>query len=112
MTLEQRSVRPAEALEEIGARWKALNPCEPDFIMELVEYDVTLSNLHGPYGEAGRLQGLPDCLRVPYCGSGVGASAVAADKILCKRVMPTLGVPTPGRQVWSSGPMAWGTGAP
>ncbi|MEU2916321.1 ATP-grasp domain-containing protein [Streptomyces massasporeus] len=106
--VEQRSVTAlAEALEEIGARWKVLNPCEPDFIMELVEYDVALSNLHGPYGEDGRLQGLLDYLRVPYCGSGVGASAVAADKILCKRVMLTLGVPTPGWHVWSGGPVAW-----
>jgi D-alanine-D-alanine ligase len=75
--------------------------------MELVEYDVALSNLHGPYGEDGRLQGLLDYLRVPYCGSGVGASAVAADKILCKRVMLTFGVPTPGWHVWSGGPMTW-----
>lgn len=106
--VEQRSVTAlAEALDEIGARWKVLNPCEPDFIMELVEYDVALSNLHGPYGEDGRLQGLLDYLRVPYCGSGVGASAVAADKILCKRVMLTLGIPTPGWHVWSGGPMTW-----
>ncbi|MFJ8535563.1 ATP-grasp domain-containing protein [Streptomyces sp. NPDC093591] len=106
--VEQRSATAlSEALEEIGARWKVLNPCEPDFIMELVEYDVALSNLHGPYGEDGRLQGLLDYLRVPYCGSGVGASAVAADKILCKRVMLTLGVPTPGWHVWSGGPTTW-----
>jgi D-alanine-D-alanine ligase len=71
--VEQRSVTAlAEALEEIGARWRVLNPCEPDFIMELVEYDVALSNPHGPYGEDGRLQGLLDYLRVPYCGSESG----------------------------------------
>ncbi|NNN30407.1 ATP-grasp domain-containing protein [Streptomyces sp. S3(2020)] len=106
--VEQRSVTAlAGALEEIGARWRVLNPCEPDFVAELVEYDVALSNLHGPYGEDGRLQGLLDYLRVPYCGSGVGASAVAADKILCKRVMLTLGVPTPGWYVWSSGAVTW-----
>ncbi|MFF7185709.1 ATP-grasp domain-containing protein [Streptomyces sp. NPDC008222] len=106
--VEQRSVTAlAGALEEIGVRWKVLDPCEPDFIMELVEYDVVLSNLHGPYGEDGRLQGLLDYLRVPYCGSGVGASAVAADKILCKRVMLALGVPTPGWHVWTGGPATW-----
>lgn len=106
--VDQRSVTAlSEALEEIGARWTVLNPCEPDFIMELAGYDVALSNLHGPYGEDGRLQGLLDYLRVPYCGSGVGASAVAADKILCKRVMLSLGVPTPGWWVWSGGPMTW-----
>lgn len=71
------------------------------------EDDVALPNLHGEFGEDGRLQGLLDYLRVPYCGSGVGASAVAADKILCKRVMLSLGVPTPGWQVWSGGPVPW-----
>ncbi|WP_432198293.1 D-alanine--D-alanine ligase family protein [Streptomyces sp. bgisy027] len=106
--VEQRSVTAlGAALEEIGVRWKVLDPCEPDFIIDLAGYDVALSNLHGPYGEDGRLQGLLDYLRVPYCGSGVGASAVAADKILCKRVMLTLGVPTPGWHVWSGGPVTW-----
>ncbi|EST25493.1 D-alanine--D-alanine ligase family protein [Streptomyces roseochromogenus] len=107
--VEQRSVTALSgALEEIGARWKVLDPCEPDFIGDLVGHDVALSNLHGPYGEDGRLQGLLDYLRVPYCGSGVGASAVAADKILCKRVMLALGVPTPSWRVWSGGPVNWG----
>ncbi|MDQ0930803.1 D-alanine--D-alanine ligase family protein [Streptomyces turgidiscabies] len=106
--VDQRSVTAlAEALDNIGAHWKVLNPCEPDFIRELAGYDVALSNLHGPYGEDGRLQGLLDYLRVPYCGSGVAASAVAADKILCKRVMLSLGIPTPGWWVWSGGPMHW-----
>ncbi|MFE4969139.1 ATP-grasp domain-containing protein [Streptomyces sp. NPDC056660] len=106
--VEQRSVTAlSESLEEIGARWRVLDPCRPDFIMDLAGYDVALSNLHGPYGEDGRLQGLLDYLRVPYCGSGVGASAVAADKILCKRVMLTLGVPTPGWHAWSGGPVTW-----
>ncbi|MFF1652299.1 hypothetical protein [Streptomyces sp. NPDC058255] len=69
----------ADALDDIGAGWKVLNPCEPHFITELAGYDVALSNLHGPYVEDGRLEGLLDYLRVPYCGSGVAASAVAAD---------------------------------
>ncbi|MCZ4507384.1 ATP-grasp domain-containing protein [Streptomyces sp. ActVer] len=106
--VDQRSVTAlSEALDDIGARWKVLNPCEPDFIVELAGYDVALSNLHGPYGEDGRLQGLLDYLRLPYCGSGVAASAVAVDKILCKRVMLSLGIPTPGWWVWSGGPMHW-----
>ncbi|MEU6177439.1 D-alanine--D-alanine ligase family protein [Streptomyces coeruleorubidus] len=106
--VDQRSVTAlAGALDKIGARWKVLNPCKRDFIVELAGYEVALSNLHGPYGEDGRLQGLLDYLRVPYCGSGVAASAVAADKILCKRVMLTLGVPTPDWQVWYGGPANW-----
>ncbi|WP_236246433.1 ATP-grasp domain-containing protein [Streptomyces sp. CC210A] len=111
--VDQRSVTAlSEALDEIGARWQELNPCKTDFIMELSAYEVALSNLHGPYGEDGRLQGLLDYLRVPYCGSGVGASAVAADKILCKRVMLTLGVPTPSWWVWSPGGAVKWSGRP
>ncbi|MFE9570379.1 ATP-grasp domain-containing protein [Streptomyces sp. NPDC006692] len=106
--VEQRSVTAlCEALEEIGARWKILDPCEAGFIEELAGYDVALSNLHGPYGEDGRLQGLLDYLRVPYCGSGVAASVVAADKVLCKRVMENLDVPTPDWRVWSHGHADW-----
>ncbi|MBD0746033.1 ATP-grasp domain-containing protein [Streptomyces sp. CBMA152] len=106
--VEQRSVTALSgALEEIGVRWKVLDPCEPTFIPELAGYDVVLSNLHGPFGEDGRLQGLLDYIRMPYCGSGVAASAVAADKVLCKRVMENLGVPTPGWWVWSGGPADW-----
>lgn len=110
--VEQRSVTALSgALEEIGARWKVLDPCEPTFIPALAGYEVALSNLHGPFGEDGRLQGLLDYIRMPYCGSGVSASAMAADKVLCKRVMESLGVPTPGWWVWAGGPVDW-TGTP
>jgi D-alanine-D-alanine ligase len=87
-------------LTRMGACFKILDPCHPSFIQELAGFDVALSNLHGPFGEDGRLQGLLDYLRVPYCGSGVAASAVAADKVLCKRLMESLGVPTPGWRIW------------
>ncbi|MFI6685401.1 ATP-grasp domain-containing protein [Streptomyces sp. NPDC050485] len=110
--VEQRSSTAlAESLAAVGVWFKVLDPTEPDFVQELVGYDVALSNLHGPFGEDGRLQGLLDYLRMPYCGSGVAASAVAADKILCKRVMENLGVPTPGWRLWSGGALEWGGGA-
>jgi D-alanine-D-alanine ligase len=44
---------------------------------------------------AGRLQGMLDYLRKPYSCSGVAASAIAADKMLCKLIMAGLMVPTP-----------------
>jgi D-alanine-D-alanine ligase len=70
-------------------------------------FDVALPNLHGPFGEDGRVQGLLDYLRVPYCGSGVAASAIAADKILCKRLMEALAVPTPAWRTWPGPATAW-----
>src|SRR5581483_2525603 len=76
-------------------------------IRDLARFDVALPNLHGPFGEDGRLQGLLDYLRVPYCGSGVAASAIAADKILCKRLMEALAVPTPAWRAWPGPAAAW-----
>ena len=37
------------------------------------------------------------------CGSSVGACAIAADKVLCKRFMTGVGVPTPPWWVWQPG---------
>ncbi|MFI1888288.1 D-alanine--D-alanine ligase family protein [Streptomyces jumonjinensis] len=102
---EQLSLNTLMAtLKEVNAPFRWLNPTNPGFIQDLAGYDVALSNLHGPFGEDGRLQGLLDYLRVPYCGSGVGASAVASDKVMCKRLMESIGVPTPEWYVWNGGP--------
>ncbi|MFD9687591.1 ATP-grasp domain-containing protein [Kitasatospora sp. NPDC001309] len=102
--VEQMSVTAlSESLDTIGTAFRVLDPCEPGFVSELLGVDIVLSNLHGPFGEDGRLQGLLDWLRRPYCGNGVAASAIAADKILCKRYMKGLGVPTPPWQVWTGG---------
>ena len=51
--------------------------------------------LHGTLGEDGCVQGLLECLRIPYTGSGVTASALAMDKVLSKRLFEAAGVPTP-----------------
>lgn len=72
-----------------------LDPCTRSFTRTLLDFDVVMPAMHGPYGEDGRLQGLLDYLRRPYCGSGVAASAVAADKALCKLAMTGLDVATP-----------------
>ncbi|MFJ2775726.1 ATP-grasp domain-containing protein [Kitasatospora sp. NPDC087315] len=97
----------SRTLGELGLRFEILNPCEPTFVPRLTGFDAALSNLHGPFGEDGRLQGLLEYLRIPYCGSGVAASAVAADKILCKRVMGSLGVPTPAWWEWTGSAVEW-----
>ena len=51
--------------------------------------------LHGTHGEDGCVQGLLECLKIPYTGSGVTASAVAMDKVLSKRLFDGSGLPTP-----------------
>jgi len=51
--------------------------------------------LHGRGGEDGSMQGLLECLGIPYTGSGVLASALAMDKLRTKQVWQSLGLPTP-----------------
>lgn len=51
--------------------------------------------LHGPCGEDGAIQGLLETLSIPYSGSGIAASAICMDKVLCKRILRDAGLPTP-----------------
>jgi D-alanine-D-alanine ligase len=55
--------------------------------------DVAFPVLHGPFGEDGTVQGLLECLGVPYVGAGVLASALCMDKVLFKSVMAHAGLP-------------------
>lgn len=56
---------------------------------------VVWNALHGTYGEDGAVQGLLDCLKIPYTGDGVLACALAMDKIVAKELFVHHGVPTP-----------------
>jgi D-alanine-D-alanine ligase len=58
--------------------------------------------LHGRGGEDGAMQGLLECLDIPYTGSGVLASALAMDKLRTKQVWQNLGLPTPRHAVLTS----------
>ena len=51
--------------------------------------------LHGRGGEDGQVQALLDLNEVPYSGSGMAASAVGMDKVLCKRIWRDAGLDTP-----------------
>ena len=55
--------------------------------------DAVFPVLHGPYGEDGTVQGLLECLDVPYVGAGVLASALSMDKVLFKEMMARRGIP-------------------
>lgn len=55
--------------------------------------EVVFPLVHGTWGEDGTLQGLCEMLDLPYAGAGVAASALAMDKLLCKRVLEAAGVP-------------------
>ena len=55
--------------------------------------DVVFPVLHGPFGEDGTVQGLLECLDVPYVGAGVLASALCMDKVMFKELMAHTGLP-------------------
>ena len=59
----------------------------------LLGADVAFPALHGPYGEDGVVQGLLECLDVPYVGSGVASSALCMDKVRFKQLMGAAGLP-------------------
>jgi D-alanine-D-alanine ligase len=55
--------------------------------------DVVVPVLHGPFGEDGTVQGLLECLDVPYVGAGVLSSALCMDKVMFKELMAHAGLP-------------------
>jgi len=55
--------------------------------------EVLFPIVHGTWGEDGTLQGLCEMLDLPYVGTGVASSAVAMDKLFCKRLLAAAGVP-------------------
>ncbi|MFI5302000.1 MAG: D-alanine--D-alanine ligase, partial [Polyangiales bacterium] len=57
--------------------------------------DVAFIALHGTMGEDGCIQGMLECLGVPYTGSSVLGSALAMDKLKSKELFRLHNVPTP-----------------
>ena len=68
-----------------------------DVAVRLLEesVDVAFLALHGHFGEDGTVQGLLEVMGIPYTGSGVLASALAMQKVACKKVVLRSGIPTP-----------------
>ena len=61
--------------------------------LERERWDVVFPITHGPVGEDGCLQGLLEVLDLPYVGSGVLASALAASKPHAKVMFRAAGLP-------------------
>jgi D-alanine-D-alanine ligase len=60
--------------------------------LRALRVDVAFVALHGRWGEDGCVQGLLECLEVPYTGSGVTASAMGMDKTVSKAIFKALGL--------------------
>ena len=58
-------------------------------------YDAAFIALHGVLGEDGSVQGLLNCIGLPYTGPGVTASAIAMDKELTKNIWRANGISVP-----------------
>src|SRR6218665_1890629 len=63
------------------------------------EFKHAFIALHGGRGEDGSVQGLLEYLGVSYTGSGVGASALALDKLRAKQLWNGIGLSTPEFEV-------------
>ncbi len=84
----------ADALEQSGYRVSRVDVGR-DIAQRLAEIkpDACFNALHGRWGEDGCVQGVLECLGIPYTHSGVLASSLAMHKGLAKRVMKAAGVP-------------------
>ena len=92
-----------EALQSAGVDAFGIDVGD-DFLQRLVseKIDRAFVVLHGRGGEDGTMQGLLECLEIPYTGSGVLASALAMDKLRTKQVWQSLGLSTPRHAVLGS----------
>jgi len=85
-----------DALTRQGFDAVSIDP-GPDLIAQLREadVDVVFNALHGGAGEDGTIPALLDYAAIPYTGSGMVASALAMNKLLTKRLLRAVGLPTP-----------------
>ncbi|MBP2299494.1 D-alanine--D-alanine ligase [Azospirillum picis] len=102
----------ARALEEEGYRVTAID-VQRDLggLMQALTSprpDVVFNALHGRGGEDGTIQGILEFLGLPYTHSGVQASAIAMDKAMTKRVLGTVGIPSPKGVVLTRGEITGG----
>ena len=93
------------ALQSRGIDAEMIDTKTEDYISKLRNggYDRAFIALHGRGGEDGSMQGLLEHLQIPYTGSGILASALAMDKVRCKRMWQSLGLATLPFAVWTPG---------
>lgn len=84
------------ALQQAGIDAVAFDPAEQALpaLLSDVKADRVFIVLHGRGGEDGTMQGALQLLGLPYTGSGVLGSALAMDKIRCKRLFIAQQLPT------------------
>jgi D-alanine-D-alanine ligase len=79
-----------------------LNDCwELVDVIKKEKPDVVFNALHGNWGEDGTIQGLLDCLQIPYTHSGLMASCNGMDKQVSKDIARLNGIPIAAGQCLS-----------
>ncbi|NQD37016.1 D-alanine--D-alanine ligase [Permianibacter sp. IMCC34836] len=98
----QRSGVDAHGIDAVG-----------DFLQTLKTggYARVWNAVHGRGGEDGQLQGALQLLGLPCTGSGVGASALAMDKMRAKQLWQGIGLSTPPFQMVTAAMVATETDA-
>lgn len=73
------------------------NNKDKTWIKELIDNpcDLVIIALHGGIGENGGVQGLLECLEIPYIGSQVLGSAIGMNKEITKEILTFNGINTP-----------------
>ena len=86
--------RLAPALEK-NYRRVSLLELDNQLPVRLIEsrINVVFPTTYGPLGEDGSLQGLLNVMGIPYVGSDVMGSACSLNKITCKRILQSYGLP-------------------
>jgi D-alanine-D-alanine ligase len=92
--LREAGHEAVEVTIERDGRWHSRG--EPVSVVPaegLLGCDVAFPVLHGPGGEDGSVQGLLECLGIPYVGSDVESSAICMDKLVFKRLLASHEIP-------------------
>lgn len=90
----------SQALEGEGYRVTRLD-VDRDIAERLSDLrpEACFNALHGEFGEDGCIQGILECLQIPYTHSGVLASALAMHKERAKDVLRRTGVPVADAEI-------------
>ena len=81
-----------------NAGWDAVElEVDRDIALHLREMkpNRVFNALHGQIGEDGNIQGLLNIMNIPYTHSGLQTSAIAMDKLVCKRMLAQVGINVP-----------------
>lgn len=92
--LDNEKYKPVTVKISRTGKWM-LNGKSIKYIDALSKIDFALLALHGEFGEDGRIQALLEFHDVPYSGSGIGASALAMDKMQSREIFKLAGLRVP-----------------